>query len=121
MTTTQWFRNLIDVLNEEQMPQLNPEQLKLLEPYKQVDPADGSTFYAPPTTDPKEVGAGMQPTQISPAAIASMKRDQPKIIAQLLGAAAAPVQQPTATVEPQDDTPLENVELESVLKIAGLK
>jgi len=65
-------------------PQLSPEDQQKLEPYKNIDPADGSAYYDYPPTDPKETGARMGTMIKSPAAVEMSKQTQPKIIADLL-------------------------------------
>lgn len=137
MGTNEWFRNLMTVLNETEFTgQLTAQQQKLLEPYKNVDPTDGSVYYDLPPTDPKEVGAKMQPTIKSPEYVASVKKDQPRIIAQLLQTNKNPVQPAVATSQAVDvnlesikrstrlskeQTAAEAQELDSMLRIARLK
>jgi len=63
---------------------LTPAQQKLLAPYLETDPTDGSKYYDLPGIDTKEKGAIMGTTVKSPGYIAAIKQDQGKVIQQLL-------------------------------------
>ena len=90
-------------------PQLSPEDQEKLEPYKNIDPADGSAYYDYPPTDPKEIGARMGTVMKTPDAIAMSKQTQPKIIADLLDMIDNPAIMPTARTSSE---PVEMPDLE---------